>query len=141
MAQKKITDLTLRSAVVDSVNFPIDDGIQSYRCTAPQIFEYLWAKGYKHQTISAAGVTLDSTYKVVLLDPTSASFTQNLPAVSSLPVDFVLIFKNIATNGNTVVLDANSTEKIDNALTLTLGSDPVMDSVMLLNTGTFWAVI
>src|SRR5690606_28135610 len=41
MAQKKITDLQLRDDVSDSVNFPVDDGIQSYRVTAAQIKTYL----------------------------------------------------------------------------------------------------
>lgn len=41
---KKITDLQLRSAVADDVNFPTDDTIQSYRVTAAQIYTYLKTK-------------------------------------------------------------------------------------------------
>lgn len=41
MAQKKITDLQLISALTDSVNIPGDDGIQSYRMTASQIRDYI----------------------------------------------------------------------------------------------------
>jgi len=44
MAQKKITDLQLRDAVIDSLNFPSDDSIQSYRVTALQIFDYIRSK-------------------------------------------------------------------------------------------------
>lgn len=43
MADKKITDLQLRSEVTDEVNFPIDDGIQSYRVTGAQIESYVLA--------------------------------------------------------------------------------------------------
>jgi microcystin-dependent protein len=40
MAQKKITELQLRDNVTSDVNFPVDDGIQSYRVTALQILQY-----------------------------------------------------------------------------------------------------
>ena len=43
MANKKITDLQLRSEVTDEVNFPIDDGIQTYRVTGAQIESYVLA--------------------------------------------------------------------------------------------------
>lgn len=45
MAQKKITDLQLRDDVTADVNFPSDDGIQSYRVTAQQIKDYILAAG------------------------------------------------------------------------------------------------
>lgn len=41
MADKKITDLTLRSNVSDDVNFPVDDGVQTYRVTGPQLQTYI----------------------------------------------------------------------------------------------------
>lgn len=41
MADKKITDLQLRSSITDDVNFPGDDGIQTYRMTAAQLFAYI----------------------------------------------------------------------------------------------------
>lgn len=41
MADKKITELQLRDNVSDDVNFPSDDGIQSYRVTAAQIKTYV----------------------------------------------------------------------------------------------------
>lgn len=43
MAQKKITDLQLRDNVTDTLNFPSDDTIQSYRVTAEQIKNYILA--------------------------------------------------------------------------------------------------
>lgn len=45
MATKKITDLQLISAVTSSLNFPSDDGIQSYRATAEQIKNFVLANG------------------------------------------------------------------------------------------------
>lgn len=41
MAQKKISELTLRDDVDSSVNFPVDDGIQSYRVTAAQLKTFM----------------------------------------------------------------------------------------------------
>lgn len=138
MAQKKITDLQLRSSVTDDVNIPIDDTIQTYRITMPQVFTYLRSKFGGVQTISAAGTVLDSSAVVVLLDPTSLSFVQALPACASLPANMIIIFKNIATNGNTATLDADSTETIDKGLTLVLNS---LDGLKLFNTGTEWLIL
>ncbi len=138
MAQKKITDLQLRSSVTDDVNIPIDDTIQTYRITAPQLFAYMRLKFGGVQTIAAAGTVLDSTAVVVLLDPTSLSFVQALPAVASLPLNMVIIFKNIAVNGNTATLDGDSSETIDKVTTLVLNS---LDSVEVFNTGTEWLIL
>lgn len=41
MAQKKITDLQLRDQVTGDLSIPSDDGIQSYRVTGSQIFNYV----------------------------------------------------------------------------------------------------
>lgn len=62
MADKKITDLTLRDEFDDDCNFPVDDTIQTYRATAGQVYNYLksnWQKqiGYMKNTglqVSAA---------------------------------------------------------------------------------------
>lgn len=42
MAQKKITDLQLVAAVGDDLNFPGDNGIQTYRATALQLKNYIF---------------------------------------------------------------------------------------------------
>lgn len=44
MAQKKITDLQLISAVVDSANYMVDTGVQTYRSTATQLMTYIYTK-------------------------------------------------------------------------------------------------
>jgi hypothetical protein len=41
MAQKKITELQLKSSVLGTESFPLDDTIQSYRVTASQLFDYI----------------------------------------------------------------------------------------------------
>ena len=45
MAQKRITQLQLRSSVSDDCNIPVDDGTQSYRVTALQIKNYILGAG------------------------------------------------------------------------------------------------
>lgn len=139
MAQKIITSLTLRDNISDEVNFPVDDTIQSYRVTAAQFFAYLRPKFSTARTFTS-NTALASTDVIVLLDPTSSSFTQDLPACNTYPTGFVITFKNIAlpSNGNAVTLDGNSTELIDDEQTLVLNSYPTMDFVTLYNTGTKW---
>lgn len=44
MANKRITELQLRDDISDDLNFPSDDGIQSYRVTAAQMIEYIKSK-------------------------------------------------------------------------------------------------
>jgi hypothetical protein len=138
MADRKITDLQLRSNVNDDVNFPVDDGIQTYRVTAPQVFSYIRPKFSTTRVITAAASAVTGTDVIIYLDPTSASFTQALPAVASLPTGFVIQFKNIATNGNLVTLDASSTQLIDEDETLVVG---MLRVVRLINNGTKWVVL
>lgn len=45
MANKKITELQLKSSVTADTNYPVDDGIQSYRVTAAQIKDFVLAAG------------------------------------------------------------------------------------------------
>lgn len=56
MADKKITDLQLRSSVEDTLNLPSDDGIQSYRVTALQIKNYVLSVGIIVRTMLADAV-------------------------------------------------------------------------------------
>ena len=138
MGQKKITDLQLIAALSATANFVVDNGIQTYRSTANQIFDFVRSKFATIRTISAAGVSLVASDVTVLLDPTSASFTQMLPAVASLGAGTVWSFKNVASNGNAVTLDANSSELIDTAETLVLESG---DAVTLFNNGSRWIIL
>lgn len=54
MADKKITELQLRDNVSADVNFPSDDGIQSYRVTAAQVKDFVLAAGNVGTTQLAA---------------------------------------------------------------------------------------
>ncbi len=138
MGQKKITDLQLIDAVIDTLNVPADDTIQSYRFTAAQFWTYLKKKMSTSRVIDAAGEDITEDDVIVQLDPTAAPFTQNLPALSSMPDEFMVCFKNIATNGNAVTIDASGSEEIDVTTTLVLNT---MDSVWLLRSNSRWLLL
>jgi hypothetical protein len=75
MANKRITELTLRSDVSATCNFPVDDTIQSYRVTAPQVVDFV-KNTLKEVTIDAAsgsvGVTLTrDSEKFQVFNPSS----------------------------------------------------------------------
>lgn len=137
MGTKKITDLELISAVSDALSVPSDDSIQSYRFTALQFFNYMAAKLRAIRTFTSNTAIVDTDF-VIFVDPTSSSFTQDLPALAGVNDGFKVEIKNIATNGNTVTLDGNSTETIDGALTLILNS---LDAVRLVKTSSGWFII
>lgn len=80
MANKKITDLQLISALTDSVNFPGDPGTQTYRTTASQIWDYIEAKiGTKRNALS--GGTSGGAANVQTLTPTKPLTSYNAETV------------------------------------------------------------
>ncbi len=90
MANKKITDLVLRSSVSDTCNFPTDDTIQTYRVTAAQLITYIKSKGIVG--VYDAAVTYAITdfvyYSGLLYRSVSASNLANTP--SSSPTKWLL---------------------------------------------------
>lgn len=139
MADKKITDLQLISALADAVNFPVDDTIQTFRATSLQMADYVKTKLNVLRAFTS-DTAIAATDKWITVDPTAGSFTLNLTSCASLPTGFMVGIKNIATNGNVVTLDASSTQLIDGALTRILRSTPTQESVILVNTGAAWLV-
>lgn len=65
MADKKITDLQLRSAFSETCNFPVDDTTQTYRVTGQQVLDWLQQKLMPSGTIvSFAGATAPTGFKI-----------------------------------------------------------------------------
>ncbi len=64
MANKKITDLQLRSSVTDDLNIPSDDSIQSYRVTALQFKDYILPNG----AVTAAKLATDAVETAKIKD-------------------------------------------------------------------------
>lgn len=89
-------------------------------------------------TVTAASVTLDSTYHTVLADATSNSITINLPAAATCPRRRYEILK-IDSSSNTVTIDANSTETISGSTTVVISIQ--YQSVTIHCNGTAWYII
>ena len=89
----------------------------------------------------SAAFTADPRNAVYLCNPTSASFTATLPAVAQSQ-GVTLSFKieaNLSIGSNTVTIDGNASETIDNALTLVLYM--AGDAVSLYCDGSKWVVV
>lgn len=125
MAQKRITELQLRANVTDDLNFPSDDGIQSYRVTALQVKTYILSLGVIARSMLATGAvaklfsatktanyTVLPTDDVLICDAAAGNITMTLPAVAS-SAGMHLTFKKIGTDVNKVIIDGNGTELID----------------------------
>lgn len=86
MADKKITELQLRSGVTDDLNIPSDDGSQSYRITGAQLKAYVLAAGNViTATILDAAVTLGKLALDVFngLTAVTAAYNDYLVAVDT----------------------------------------------------------
>jgi hypothetical protein len=139
MADKRITDLQLISALADDSNFAVDNSTQSYRTTGAQLKTYL---GRSVKTVTNAGYSLLTAdpYGSVLVTAGSGTRTVNLPAVADNTGRVVTIRKMDDVSGSFyVIVDASGTETIDGALTFLLIDQD--DSVTLLCDGTQWMVI
>lgn len=103
----------------------------------------------KQAALTSAGVT--TTIRTVTSDPTVAAgdhtilcdctggaITVNLPAASS-NTGRILNIKKVDSGANAVTIDANSTEKVDGALTQTLSS--VNKAVQIQCDGSNWYII
>lgn len=103
MADKKITELQLRDDVDATVNFPIDDGTQSYRVTAPQIKDFVLDVDITFLDDSDDGYTLLSSDKIVECDATGGDFDVDLPAASVLAGKKVIIQKTDTTSNEVTI--------------------------------------
>ena len=58
MANKKITDLQLKSSVVGDESLPVDNGIQTYRVTPSQVYDYMLSRrGIETHELSNLAIT------------------------------------------------------------------------------------
>jgi hypothetical protein len=100
MATKKITDLQLRSNVDDDVDLPVDDGIQTYRVTAPQLRDYIagfLADSKDAMNYSIAASVSSSAMTIALKDAAG-----NTPSSAS-PVGIMFRHSTLATGKSTLV--------------------------------------
>lgn len=154
MAQKTISELQLRDEVEDTLNFPSDDGIQSYRVTASQVKSYILPNGGITRALLANGAiaksvlatktsayTVDiSTDDVIAVDCSAGDITITLPAAASSTGKMLSIYKKDAnTSGYKVTIDGNSAELVGSLATEILYFPN--ESRLLFCDGVGWKII
>lgn len=88
---------------------------------------------------AAYTVVIADRNSTILCDPTSASFTVNLPAAATAGNGFMITFKKTDSGTNTVTVDANASETIDGNLTSILKIKD--DTITIICNGTSWQTI
>ena len=90
------------------------------------------------ETITASSDTLDDTNFYVRGDCTSNDITINLPtAVGNEGLTYII--KKVDSTGNTITIDANSTQTIDGEETQTITQQ--YTSVKIISNGTNWDIL
>ncbi len=122
MAQKIITDLTLRGSVEDTVNFPVDDTIQTYRVTAAQIKAYILPVNGIDETLIADDLIHDLT------------------AVTPSAADYIAIADTSDSNKNKKILLADLKNNLYRSVVTTdaIGID---DQLLVLSGASFTATL
>lgn len=143
MAQKKITELQLRSEVTAGLNFPSDDGIQSYRVTAAQIKSFV----LENDSIATAMI-LDGAVTRAKLDGLKSVGSMSSAGTSNIAHDLTLL---TASGDYTVTLPSGVTNRClkfvktdSNNNRITIGSTILIsqnDSVEFCYDGSNWLPI
>ncbi len=97
--------------------------------------EQLWTTVAKTSNYPAVAADRD---KLILVDATSGTVTITLLAAATAGDGFQIAVKKTDSSGNTVIVDANSTETIDGNLTVTLSNQN--EVVVLTSNGSNWYV-
>lgn len=140
MAQKQISDLTLRSDFDGTCSVPVDDASQSWRVTGAQILAYANTnKSNPAYSSKSANYTLLAADSTIFADASGAGFTLSLPAAASNTGKVYVIKRTDDTPANALTIDPNSTELIDGLSTLVLYAKNEM--VMIQCTGTAWVIL
>ena len=137
MSDKKITELQLRSNCNDDVNFPVDDGIQTYRNTATQVATYVLAKPVA-VVYKTANYTAAPANHVISCDASGGDFTISLPTAVGIEGKIFKIKRTDTDATKFLTVDANSTELIDGDLTISLN---IGESLTLVSDNVGWQIL
>lgn len=153
MAQKKITDLQLIDEVSDELNLPSDNTIQSYRCTAEQIWDYILGKveasddvydyvnaklvidGYPYLRVSKSNS--DSPYTLVRsvshvdVDTSGGAVTVSVPTASSSYLGQTVWIRKVGVIGTNVT--------VSGGVSTTLHTDG--ESIQINCNGSAWVIV
>jgi hypothetical protein len=103
-----------------------------------------FAPGGNYMSVVVKLASISSTYTptasdgVIACDASSTTMTINLPAASTMARK-VFVIKKIDTSANTVIIDANSSELIDGALTKVLSA--ANESITIVCDSATWYII
>lgn len=139
MANKKITDLTLRSDFDATCLMPADDPVQTWRVSGAQILSFVQDKIKSSIVSKSSGYTLTESDSTILANATSAGFTLELPAAAGVSGKIYRIKRVDNTPDNAVTLDPNGDELIDGAATRALYTQ--YESVTIQSDGSNWVVL
>lgn len=121
MAQKKITDLDLRSSFDSTCNFPVDDTTQTYRATAGQVNDYLKPNYQKSPNLLknvGLSVTASAGAMTVALKQSDGSTALS----SSAPAETEIAFRSVTlTSGARSVVAFSAATSVVIPSTATLG--------------------
>ncbi len=130
---KRITELQLRDNVDDDVNFPVDDGTQTYRVTAPQLVDYILPPGAITATeldtsaVTTAKIAASAVTSAKLDAGVLASIFNNVPTVQRFTATGTQTgwLFTISTSSNVAVGDTytnnSNTFTVEGALTAQSG--------------------
>lgn len=161
MANKKIGDLQLRSDFDDTVSFPVDDALQTWRCTGAQVRAALLgndsialnmipdglitaaklaagAVAKYAMAAKTANYTLVNTDNVVTGDASSAAFTLTLPTAAS-NAGRIFLLKKIDSSVNAITIATTSSQTIDGVTTRKLCTKNEFYKVV--SDGTNWLIL
>jgi microcystin-dependent protein len=108
MAQKKITDLQLRTSVTSDLNLPSDDGIQSYRITAQQLADFILANG--SVTASKLGTGAVTTTKILDANVTLAKLATEV-AYRLTPAGSILNYSGTTAPDGYLLCDGSAVSR------------------------------
>lgn len=136
MANKLIGDLTLRSDFDETCQIPVDDGIQTWRTTGQQIYDFIQRT---YSAKSADYVILDDDgIEVVNMTTSSSDKTVTLPDAVDNPHRILTIKKADSGSGIVTVARAGS-DTIDGATSFILKAQ--YDAIRLISTSGGWAIL
>lgn len=144
---KAINELPELPAVADATEIPVDSGIQTFRTSALDFWEYVEAKMLALSTYGRTLVVSSSqtatftaaiTTEFYLCDATSGAITANLPTAVGI-AGHILWFLKSDSSANAVTIDGSGTETIGGWTTFKLSTQ--RDLVGIISDGTNWRVL
>lgn len=132
MADKKITDLQLRDDVDADVNFPVDDGIQTYRVTAPQVRLFTSLRPVLNK---AADYVLAAADFVINVNASGGPRTMTLPDATA-NTGKVYKIKKVDESSNEVIITGTGGDLIDGEAEQIILAP--FTSVEVISDGTNW---